>query len=367
MLARIVPVKSLYGTLYYNEHKQQEAKGIPLLARNFLKDIDELGHQDILDRFRQRTSLNERPEKNILHIFLNFDISDRLTDDQMKRIAGHYMQSMGFDRQPWLLYRHFDAAHPHLHVISTNIRADGSRIDIKLRDLSRSAELTTKLEEEYSLVKNIDARQQQQSQFEVRQAQRVIYGQMGLKRSISNVLNAVVEHYQYSSLREFNAVLQLYNVRAERGEPSSKLYQHRGLIYHALDENGNKVGKYIAASSLLLKPTLANLEKKFERNRSLQEELRQRVTTAIDWTLAGKAPDWKGFREAMEKEGISVVVPDGSQEGTASYFIDHREKTVFAGESLGRRYSLQEIRERCSKEENLEQEETQRQHLHLRL
>ena len=144
----------------------------------------------------------------------------------------------------------------------------------------------------------------------------------------------------------------------------------RGLLYHVIDENGKRKGKSIKASAFFLKPTLPNLEQKFALNESIRIEHSDRVRTAVDWTLAGQPPDWPGFREAMEREGISVVVQadkKGGQEGI--FFVDHEAKSVFTGESLGIRYVLEAIRSQCLQEqqaaEELEERLKQRHHFDL--
>src|ERR1019366_8101340 len=99
--------------------------------------------------------------------------------------------------------------------------------------------------------------------FKVRQAQRVLYGQASLKHAISDVLTTVIDQYSYTSLQELNAVLHVYNVKANRGGESSEMHRHKGLLYHAINEQGRQVGKSIKASAFLLKPTLAKLEERF--------------------------------------------------------------------------------------------------------
>jgi hypothetical protein len=285
----------------------------------------------------------------------------------MRVLATKYMQRLGFEQQPFLVYRHYDTAHPHLHVVTTNIRADGSRIGTGPPLLYHSHQITRELENEFSLQRNKIATLGEKEKFNVQQAQRVSYGESGLLHSISNVLNTVVDHYKYTSLSELNAILQLYKVKASRGKETSRLYQYRGLLYHALDENGKSIGKGIKASSFFLKPTLNKLEEKFALNRSLRQEQRERLTTAIDWTMAGRPPDWQEFKNALEKDNISVVVQEEKKGDPESiYFVDHQAKAVFSGEGLGDPYSYHAIRERCAQEQVQEQEELTHR-LHLRL
>jgi len=44
----------------------------------------------------------------------------------MTTIATGFMERIGFAEQPWLTYRHVDAAHPHMHIVTTNIQPDAA-------------------------------------------------------------------------------------------------------------------------------------------------------------------------------------------------------------------------------------------------
>jgi hypothetical protein len=61
---------------------------------------------------------------------LNFDKSDKVNLPILQEIAGKYMDRIGFGEQPFLVYLHKDAHHPHLHLITTNVQANGKRISI---------------------------------------------------------------------------------------------------------------------------------------------------------------------------------------------------------------------------------------------
>lgn len=39
------------------------------------------------------------------------------------------MERIGFGEQPYLVYKHNDAAHTHVHIATINIKPDGKRID----------------------------------------------------------------------------------------------------------------------------------------------------------------------------------------------------------------------------------------------
>src|SRR5258708_36115772 len=333
MYAMIGKSASIRNTLRYNEEKISHGTAEFLSSENFIKAGHLLTKEDKLDRFLQRTSLNERAKSNILPISISFDVNEKISNERMRQVAKRYMAIIGFEKQPYLVYRHYDSGHPHCHIVTTKISKDGTPISLNRGDLLRSHQLSKLIEQEFGLSPRM--KQEDGEKFRVRQAQRVIYGQSSLKHGISDVLNTVVDHYRYTSLSELNAILRLYRVKADRGSEHSRLYKTGGLIYHAIDENGKRMGKHIKASDFFLKPTLANLEKKFALNATLKQEGQQRVKTAIDWTLAGTPPDWKGLQQALKNEGIEVVLQadkKGGPEGLV--FVDHDSKSVFGGESL---------------------------------
>jgi len=191
---------------------------------------------------------------------------------------------------------------------------------------------------------------------------KVEYGKMALVPAFSRVLEAVVDDYKYTSLAEFNAVLGLYNVKAVPVKENESLHQHQGLLYQVAEGDVGKGIRYITASSFEKKPTLKNLEKKFDLNRTepRRDKNRQRVTVAIDWTLGKPGLTPSAFKQAMEKEWVSVVFQQ-DKEGTLQNiaFVDHQTRSVFDGAVLGGRYTAGAMRERCIPELEPKQQLTQ--------
>jgi len=234
--------------------------------------------------------------------------------------------------------------------------------------LRESITICKELESEFSLQPNRRSTAEDLPSFQVEHAQKVVYGEPDLKRSVSDVLNTVVDHYHYTSMDEFNAILREYNVTANTGSENSQLQKMGGLYYHVLDESGERIGVPLKASAFLLKPTLNRLEEHFSLNQSLRESSRERLHTVIDWSFAGQAPDWTGLRDDLERDGVSVVISKSQADSAEHlYFIDHRTKSAFSGESLGNRYTLDVIRERCRPEERLIEEEIHSQRLKISL
>lgn len=348
MVARINTSKSISKALNYNEQKMKEGKAEILSASGFIKDVDKLSFYDKLNHFERLISLNDRTVTNTLHVSLNFDPSEQLSNEKLTAIADRYMEQIGFAGQPYLVYRHHDAGHPHIHIVSTNIQSDGKRISMHNMGQNQSEKARKKIETEFGLVKAESKSSQDLFKLVPVNAAKVIYGKSVTKRAIANVLMNVLEKYKYASLPELNAVLKLYNVAAEAGQPGSQMEKFRGLTYRVLDAAGEKVGAPIKASAFYMKPTLAYLEKKFIENEVQKAPHKKRLQASLNWVLTNPPSTLNGFIKGMEKEGISIVLRKGKEDVIYGItYVDHKSRTVFNGSDLGKQYSAKAIVEQC--------------------
>jgi type IV secretory pathway VirD2 relaxase len=64
--------------------------------------------------------------KYFYHTSVNFPPHDNLKDEQMVAIAKDYLEAMGFDQHQYAIFRHFDADHPHIHILVNRIGYDGA-------------------------------------------------------------------------------------------------------------------------------------------------------------------------------------------------------------------------------------------------
>src|SRR5687767_13289358 len=259
MVCKVISGKSIKGALNYNESKVREGLAECIAAVNFIAEPDHLNFYSKLSRFENLIEKNTRAKTNAVHISLNFDIGEKLSQSKLNEIAATYMNKIGFGDQPYLVYQHLDAAHPHLHIVTTNIQEDGKRISIHNLGKNQSEQARKEIEEKYGLVK---AGSKQKQGF-APTLNKAIYGKSETKRTINNIVTEVMKRYNFSSLAEFNAVLRQYNVMADRGKEGMTMFNKNGLLYTMLDSKGNKVGVPIKASALYCKPTMKNLDGQF--------------------------------------------------------------------------------------------------------
>src|SRR6187549_170146 len=348
MVAKITVPNSIKRALNYNEQKMKEGVAKCIYAHNFLKEAERLNFYEKLSRFENLISLNKRASTNTVHISLNFGVDEKIERSKLAEIASVYMEKIGFAEQPYLVYQHLDAGHPHIHIVTTNIKKDGKRISLHNLGRNESTKARKEIEIAYKLVKAEDQKKQQSDEIIPMNAQRVNYGKSPTKRGIVNVLDAVLPKYKYASLAELNAVLKLYNLAADRGKEEGIIFRKGGLVYRVLDERGNKIGVPIKASSIYSKPTLSFLETKFEENELLKKEYRRNLKTSIDWIMVKPPKSLLAFKEALLKEKINLVIRQNDNEIVYGLtYIDHNTKCVFNGSDIGKEYSAKGILEKC--------------------
>lgn len=88
----------------------------------------------------------------VYHISLNFAHEDtpKLTDGLMVEIAREYMRRMRITNTQYIVCRHTDTAHPHLHIVANRVDNDGHTVSDS-NDSRRSADICRQLTQEYGL------------------------------------------------------------------------------------------------------------------------------------------------------------------------------------------------------------------------
>jgi hypothetical protein len=145
MIAKIVQGRGFKGVINYVLDKDKArllyADGIRL------KDKDSIIHS-----FITQSKANPNITKPVAHISLDFSAQDkeRLTDKAMVGIALEYLDKMGYKNTQFIIVRHHDTDHPHIHLVINRIDNDGKRIPDK-NEKFRSTKICMELTKKYGL------------------------------------------------------------------------------------------------------------------------------------------------------------------------------------------------------------------------
>jgi hypothetical protein len=346
VVAKIVNGKNIRGVLHYNENKIASGEAELLMAAGFPAAANELSFKNKLDWFDRFTRQNEHTKTNTMHVMLNFSRLDKVENELLRTIALDYMNKIGFGDQPFLVYRHYDAAHPHIHIATVNIANGGSRLETHNIGKNQSEKARREIEEQYGLIK---AEEQQKEANYIPNAlplEKAIYGKRETKAAISAIVREVVGTYKFTSLPELNAILGQFNVRAYRGAEGTRMYEKGGLVYGMINMYGEPVGIPIKASSIYSSPTLKNLEKKYIPNETARKPYGLRLKHLLDKALA-TGRDIEDIKAQLQVQGLRVLLRENAQGQVYGVtFIDNATRVVFNGSDLGKAYSAKAFMER---------------------
>jgi len=360
MVAKITFPKKIEAALNYNEKKVQSGMAHCLYAGNFLLAADKMNFYQKLATFERLNSLNERATTDTLHVSLNFDPKEKMDTSKLIDIASTYMQKIGFGDQPFLIYKHMDAGHPHIHIVSNTIRQDGKRIDTHNIGRNQSEKARKEIETDFGLIKAEKQEKFSMPAIVTLEADKVVYGKSETKRGIANSVGYVFGKYLFSSLPEYNAALKQFNIAADKGKQGGRINKHHGLVYRILDSEGNKVGVPIKASDIFCKPTLGNLDKKFQTNTSQKEPFKIRLKNTLDKLLMQHL-DLPGLMAALKHENIFTLLRgNGKGQFYGITFVDNRSKCVFNGSEIGKNYSVAGLVSMMSKKEAVSGQEPEK-------
>lgn len=336
MVAKIKSGKSLIGALNYNENKVKQGKAQLIALAGYPKDMGELDFYDKLLRLTDLAGRNQRTKTNAVHISLNFPNGEALPTEILEAISADYMNGIGFGTQPYLVYRHQDAGHPHIHIVTTNIQPNGQRISLHYLGQDKSEKIRKQIEIDYRLTK-AEERHNQQPDLKIK-TEVAEYGKSETKHAITNILEQTLRTYKFTSVPELNAVLQQYHIMADQGSKDSRMHVRGGLVYWITDEKGRKLGVPIKASSIYGKPTLTALTEKFKLNETLRKPHKAALLTKVDQAL--KQNSRSAFAAHLNQNDVQVIFRQ-NEEGRlyGVTYIDQQTQCVFNGSDLGKAYS----------------------------
>ena len=376
MVSIVQSSRDTRATVLYNEQKLTEKKAVFLGAFNYWQEDAELTLNDKLHRLRDLTTLNERSHAHTIHFSLNYHPGQQLEDRKMRQLAREFLREVDFGDQPALVYRHLDAGHPHAHIVTVNIRPDGSRIPNDKRAPHYLQKVCSELEQRHGLIPAGMHTAINHLREEQQYAQRLEYGKTPTKTGIQTVLAHVLPNFNYTSIEGLNAVLSLYHVQADRGSEYGRMYQSRGLYYRMIDERGVKVGAPIKASSLENKPTLDYLDKKCLSNQLTRQQYMKRMQDKVTIaTSIGNPASLQTWKEDLSREGVEVVTmrtpvrrkhsPIGEErrenagprpefDGHGFYYVDVRRRVVLRDTDLGSEFTAESILRKTGLDTQLE-------------
>ena len=146
MIAKIMKGSCFKGVINYILDPK---KGTELIDSSGVR-TESINH--IVQSFIDQTELNPRVGKVVGHISLSFSAQDspKLNNEWMAKVAHEYMEKMGIKDTQYIIGRHFDKEHPHVHIAFNRIDNNGKTISDR-NDRFRSEKICKELTAKYGL------------------------------------------------------------------------------------------------------------------------------------------------------------------------------------------------------------------------
>jgi hypothetical protein len=142
MIAHTTTGSSFQDVLAYCSEKQDARI---LFQEGVSGSVSDMGFY--FDMFaEQRPGLS----KPVFHTSLSFDYEDNLTDEQMVQIGKDYLEQFGFKDNQYIIIRHLDTLHQHIHLIANRVEYEGGVVSDS-QSYRKNWKICRELEEKYNL------------------------------------------------------------------------------------------------------------------------------------------------------------------------------------------------------------------------
>jgi hypothetical protein len=145
MMAKITKGKGFRGVVNYVLGKEKAE----LLYAEGVRAKDK---ESIIQSFIVQSRMKPNITKPVAHISLNFSAQDKdkLTDKFMVAVAQQYLKAMGYKDTQYIIARHHDREHPHIHIVINRIDNRAQCISDQ-NDRLRSTKICMALTKQYGL------------------------------------------------------------------------------------------------------------------------------------------------------------------------------------------------------------------------
>jgi hypothetical protein len=146
MIAKIKQSGSFSNTVNYILDNKKDAT---LIASDGVRTSS---NQAMIDSFKMQAQFNNRVSKCTGHIILSFSEfdKDKMSDEFMVKVANEYMQKMNIVNTQYIIGRHFDKSHPHIHICYNRVDNEGKTISDK-NERIRNGKICKELTRKYGL------------------------------------------------------------------------------------------------------------------------------------------------------------------------------------------------------------------------
>lgn len=184
MIAKLTKGRGFRGALNYDLNQEKGR----LIDKNMAGETPEA----LSAEFGQIRKLRPKLGRAVLHVALSAPVGEHLTDAQWSAIGRQYLKGMGFTDNQYIMTRHTDTEHEHIHILANRITHQGEVVS-ESQDYSRQEALMRQIERDHGLqvvAPSQDAQRKAPTKGEIEKAVRT--GEASTRQKLQHLVDAAV-------------------------------------------------------------------------------------------------------------------------------------------------------------------------------
>ena len=334
MIAKIVYGETCMGTLNYVFGKE----GMQVLGygNTISQSISPKFFGSVLHFQGQRNATKNR----YAHISLNLPHGEHLDDSTFLKISEEYMKNMGYGEQPYVVVRHSDTKHEHVHIVSTIVKEDGKILEI-FNSHRRSMAIRQHLEKKYRLSRAPTTKQKRELPiYRLPELQFGMDAEKGTKYYLQDVLNGINQKYMVRSFEELAKLVKPYHIEIKQTKSETGRI---GVAYGLNNQKGYRT-RFINGSSVHRGLSGPKLQKVFDIHSTskLLPMHRKRLLKQIK-TAYGlfKTIRTENLKEVLREYQDIDIELDKKGETIEGFTVYDRSSYLFQDKELGKNIRIE--------------------------
>lgn len=246
MIAKQVKGKDFYGVLKYNQNKVDKGEAI-ILDTN-------LSSESVVKQTKEFNIVRQQKpnlSKAVYHVSLNlpYEDSNKLSDEKFANLARDYLEGMNFKANQYIIYKHFDQDHSHIHIVANRVNFSGNVVSDS-HDYKRSETLIRKLEQKYNLTELVRKEESNVlSKGEIEKCLRT--GESPDRLVLQSIINELLR--QHLTMNEFFEKLKGKKIGVKLNKSSTGMVSGISFKYNEITYKGSKVHRNLSYNKIIQK------------------------------------------------------------------------------------------------------------------
>ena len=326
MIARILYRKSVQGVLKYVLGKEESTI---LGFQNTYSDKDT--DMKFFGRVLYHLGNRHDSEKRYAHISLNLPRGENLNDTNFFELSKNYMNHMSYGEQPYVVIRHHDTKHEHVHIVSSTIKEDCLQINLS-NDIRRSIAIQKHLEKEFNLSPSPETKQVKElPKYEMPEFKNRDIN--GVRFYMQDIVNNTLQKYKVRSFKELAGHLKDHHIELKTVVRNGRI----GVSYGVAVKDGYR-SRFINGYTVHPQLSGPKLQKVFEQNQSskLLPMVKKRLEKQLDTTYnLFKTIDLEDLPDILESyQKLDCKIEYDEQENPVDFIIYDKSGYVLKAKEI---------------------------------